>query len=149
MISAVHFQRVGNWFYKKKVPLIPKMIDYLIRLVFACWFPHSVNVGKNLILGYGGLAIVIHGNVKIGDNVHIDQCVTIGGNGRVLGVPIIGSKVYIGSGAKILGPIKVGDGSVIAANAVVINDIPPYSVVAGVPCRVVKREIEIDSYIIR
>ena len=45
----------------------------------------------------------------------------------------------IGAGAKVLGPFKVGDNSKIAANAVVLREIPPDCTCVGVPARVVKR----------
>ncbi len=51
----------------------------------------------------------------------------------------IGDDVWIGCGAIILSGVKIGQGSVVAAGAVVIKDVPPYSVVWGVPARVLKR----------
>jgi serine acetyltransferase len=46
--------------------------------------------------------------------------------------------VTIGAGACVLGPIRVGDRAVVAANAVVLHDVPPDSLVAGVPARVIR-----------
>lgn len=147
MISAVDFYRASRWLSEKGVPVLPRAIDYLSRLIFACWLPHTASIGREVVLGYGGLGIVIHSDACIGDGVHIDQGVTIGGNGTVFGVPRIGSNVYIGAGAKILGPINVGDGSVIGANAVVVRDVPARSVVVGVPAKVVRENIDIDQYL--
>lgn len=45
----------------------------------------------------------------------------------------------IGAGAVILGGIIIGSHSIIGANAVVVDDVPPYSVVAGVPAKVIRR----------
>ena len=114
-------------------------------MVFACWFPHTIKAGQGLVLGYGGLAIVVHADAVIGSNVHIDQCVTIGGNGITHGVPVIKDNVYIGAGAKILGPIVVGEGSIIGANAVVTKSIPPKSLAVGVPARVIESDININE----
>ena len=100
-----------------------------------------------MILGYGGLGVVIHSDAVIGDNVHIDQGVTIGGNGTVSGVPRIESNVYIGAGAKLLGPIKIGEGSVVGANAVVLRDIPPRSLVVGVPAKIIRSDIDIETFL--
>ncbi|HEU5202168.1 MAG TPA: GNAT family N-acetyltransferase, partial [Nitrospira sp.] len=50
------------------------------------------------------------------------------------------------AGAKLLGPISIGQESVIGANAVVLDDVPPNSVMAGMPARVVRRDIDIHDY---
>lgn len=54
------------------------------------------------------------------------------------GPVIIGKNVWIGDKATILPNVRIGDGAVIAANAVVTKDVPPYSVAAGCPAKVVK-----------
>lgn len=51
----------------------------------------------------------------------------------------VGNDVYIGAGVTIIGPVKIGDGSVIAANATVIHDVEPYSIVAGIPAKVIRK----------
>lgn len=90
MLNSYHFYRLANFLYLKKVPIIPKLIDYFIRLIFSCWLPHTTKIGKGLKLGYGGLGVVVHSNCVIGEDVHIDQGVTIGGNATEFGVPTIG-----------------------------------------------------------
>jgi CelD/BcsL family acetyltransferase involved in cellulose biosynthesis len=61
-------------------------------------------------------------------------------------VPVIGDRCVIGAGAKLLGPISVGEASVVGANAVVLDDVPPNSVVVGVPAQVVRQGIDIHDY---
>jgi len=55
---------------------------------------------------------------------------------------VIGNDVWIGHGATILSGVKIGNGAVIAAQAVVSKDVPPYSIVAGNPARIVKKRFE-------
>lgn len=147
MLNVVNWYRVARWLHLRGIRWVPTLIDYLVRLVFACWLPHTARVGKNLVLGYGGLGVVIHSDAVIGDNVHIDQGVTVGGSGTRYGVPKIEQGVYIGAGAKILGPVTVGECSVIGANAVVITDIPARSVAVGVPSRLIKTDIDPSGYL--
>ncbi|MEG2222585.1 MAG: DapH/DapD/GlmU-related protein, partial [Oscillospiraceae bacterium] len=65
--------------------------------------------------------------------------VTLGGTGKDKGKrhPTIGNNVMIGSGAKVLGPFRVGDGARIAANAVVLTEVPAGSTAVGVPAHIV------------
>ena len=138
--------RVAFFFYKCKIPVVPKLICYFIRLLFGCQIGIGAKLGKNVSLGYGGLGIVIHGRTIIGENVRIGAGVTIGGRSKHFKVPIIGNRCVIGTGAKILGPIIVGDEAVVGANAVVINDVHSRCVVAGIPARVIKSDIDISKY---
>ena len=86
--------------------------------------------------------VVINGSVTGGDSVFVEHQVTVGAERRQS--PRIGSHVFIGAGAKILGPITLGDHSRVGANAVVLDDVAPYTTVAGIPARVVKRRSPAD-----
>ena len=101
----------------------------------------AAQIGKNVFIDHG-MGVVIGETAVVGDNCTIYQGVTLGGTGKDKGKrhPTIGNNVTIGSGAKILGPFTVGDNSKVAANAVVLNEIPPNSTCVGVPAHVVKRE---------
>ena len=86
---------------------------------------------------------------EIGDNVTIYHNVTLGGSSPSIDSerqrhekrhPTIGNDVVIGSGAQIIGPIKVGNNSRIAANAVVVKDVPENATMVGIPARAVKLE---------
>ena len=86
------------------------------------------------------MGIVIGETAEVGDDVLLYQGVTLGGTGKDQGKrhPTIGNNVMVGSGAKVLGPFKVGDNSRIAANAVVLKEVPPNSTAVGVPARIVR-----------
>jgi serine O-acetyltransferase len=147
VISAIKVYRISRWLYEHRVPFLPRMLDYLSRFLFACWIPHRARIGRGVVVGYGGLAIVIHDDCVIGDHSEIDQGVTIGGNAREPGVATIGSHVYIGAGAKILGPVQIGDGSIIGANSVVTRDIPGGCVAVGAPAKVVRQGVDPADYL--
>lgn len=99
----------------------------------------SARIGKGVFIDHG-MGVVIGETAVVGDFCTIYQGVTLGGTGKDKGKrhPTIGNNVMIGCGAKVLGPFKVGDNSKIAANAVVLSEIPPDSTCVGVPAHIVK-----------
>jgi serine O-acetyltransferase len=111
-----------------------------MRFAFTTSIPYTATIGRNSYFNNWGMGIVIHRRVVIGENCRIGHGVTIGGRSDHYEVPVIGNDVLIGVGATILGPVRVGDHATVGANAVVIEDVPPYAVVAGVPARVIKYE---------
>lgn len=137
-MRIIYFYKLGNFFYKKKIPLLPKIFDLLTRIFCNSVVYSSTKIGRNCNFAYGGIAVVVHPKAIIGNNVTISQCVTIGGRSGHKDLPTIGNDVYIGAGAKVLGPIKIGNNVIIGANAVVISNIPDNSVVAGVPAKIIR-----------
>lgn len=101
----------------------------------------GAKIGKNLFIDHG-TGVVIGETTEIGDNCTIYQGVTLGGTGKETGKrhPTLGNNVMVGAGARVLGPFKVGDNSKIAANAVVLSEVPPNCTAVGVPARIVKRD---------
>ena len=95
------------------------------------------------------MGIVIGETAEIGDDCLLYQGVTLGGTGKETGKrhPTIGSGVLVGSGAKVLGPFRVGDNSRVAANSVVLQEIPPDSTAVGAPARVVRQKGERINYV--
>ena len=100
----------------------------------------GAKIGKGLFIDHGS-GVVIGETAEIGDNCTLYQGVTLGGTGKDVGKrhPTLGNNVMIGAGAKVLGPFKIGDNSKIAANAVVLSEVPPDSTAVGIPAKVVKR----------
>lgn len=98
-------------------------------------------IGENFFIDHG-TGVVIGETTEIGDNCTVYQGVTLGGTGKEVGKrhPTLGNNVMVGAGARVLGPFKVGDNSKIAANAVVLSEVPPNCTAVGVPARIVKRD---------
>jgi serine O-acetyltransferase len=138
--------RVGNWLYRKKVPLLPVVVNGLVRIVHNCAIYSQTEIGDGTIFGYGGIGVVIHKRARIGRNCVIGTNVTVGGRSKSKNVPVIGDDVYIATGAKILGDITIGNNCVVGANAVVISDVPSNSVVVGIPAKVIKVGIQMSDY---
>jgi serine O-acetyltransferase len=139
--------RFGRWRYKARPMIVRKALSALYRVLYKITqvltgieLPCEVPVGKNFIIDHFG-GIIISGYARFGDNCRIRDGVVIGLRrvGEKAG-PTIGNNVDIGSGAKILGPIRIGDNVLIGANAVVLCDVPDFSIAVGVPAVVRSRE---------
>ena len=110
---------------------------FLILITSGIRLYRETKIGKDFHLIHSG-NISIHPDVVIGDRCGIQQDVTIGSNMKRPGVPTLGNDVYIGVGAKILGDITIGDGAVVAANSLVIADVPEKATAIGVPARIMR-----------
>jgi serine O-acetyltransferase len=95
---------------------------------------------------HSGIGVVINGASVIEAGCEIGVGVVLGGRAPLAGAPYLEKNVIVHAGAKLIGPIRVGRGSVIAANAVVLTDVPPGSLVAGVPGVIKRTGLETESY---
>ena len=141
MCKVYALYKCGNTLYRWNVPLLPRVIHLFMRFVFTTSVPFKATIGRNTSFNNWGMGVVVHRRSVIGENCEISQHVTIGGRGGHYEVPVIGNDVFIGDGAKVLGPIKVGNGAIIGANAVVLHDVPPHAMVAGIPARIIKENV--------
>jgi serine O-acetyltransferase len=133
-VHAVLAHRVAHALLAAHVPLLPRAIAGLARLLTGIEIHPAARIGEGLFIDHG-MGVVIGETAEIGDDVTLYQGVTLGGTGFACGKrhPTVEDNVTIGSGAKLLGPITVGHGSKIGANSVVIHDVPPNSTVVGNP----------------
>ena len=145
-IKAVFLHRVANFFHIAGFHLLARIISQLSRFFTGIEIHPGAKIGTNLFIDHG-MGVVIGETSEIGNNVTIYHAVTLGGISPSINSesqrnekrhPTIGNDVVIGSGAQIIGPIKVGNGSRIAANAVVVNDVPEGATMVGVPAKVIK-----------
>ncbi len=145
-VKAVVFHRISNFFHLAGFYLIAKIISQLNRFFTGIEIHPGAKIGDNLFIDHG-MGVVIGETSEIGKNVTIYHAVTLGGASPSIDSekqrnekrhPTIGDNVVIGSGAQIIGPVKVGAGSRIAANAVVVNDVPDNVTMVGVPAKIVK-----------
>ncbi|NHJ03864.1 MAG: serine O-acetyltransferase [Candidatus Heimdallarchaeota archaeon] len=137
-IQAVLLYRVAHFLWKAGLPFVPRYISNIAHQLTGIDIHPGAKIGSDFFIDHG-TGVVIGETAEIGDNVLIFQGVTLGGVSleRKKRHPTIGNNVVIGAGAKILGPITIGDNVKIGSNSVVIKDVPPNSVVVGVPGRVV------------
>lgn len=139
-LKAVRSYRRAHWFYKHKMFTIARIISQRSRHKTGIEIHPGAKIGKGLFIDHG-MGVVIGETTIIGDNCLLYQGVTLGGTGKDKGKrhPTLGNNVMVGAGAKVLGPIEIGDNVKVAANAVVLKDIPKNCTAVGVPARVAVR----------
>jgi len=101
----------------------------------------AARIGPGLFIDHG-MGVVIGETAEVGENVTLLQGVTLGGTSlkREKRHPTLGDNVVVGAGAKVIGAFRIGDNSRIGAGSVVVREVPPNSVVVGVPGRVTYKD---------
>lgn len=138
--KAVLYYRISSWCYRNKLKYLSYYLRNLAKKRYGVDLSPMACIGPGLRL-FHSLGTVIGNNVVIGLYCTVYQQVTIGTSSvqmNKVAYPRIGNHVIIYAGAKILGDIHIGDHSVVAANAVVITNVKPYSIVGGIPAKVLK-----------
>ena len=147
-VKAVFFHKFAHLFHVAGFDLIARIISQTIRFFTGIEIHPGAKIGKNLFIDHG-MGVVIGETSEIGDNVTIYHAVTLGGSSPSIDSerqrhekrhPTIGNDVVIGSGAQVIGPVNIGNGARIAANAVVVKDVPENATMVGIPAKAVKLE---------
>ena len=138
-VHALIAHRIAHGLYLREHYFSARAISQLSRAITGIEIHPGATIGKGLMIDHG-MGVVIGETAEIGDNCTIYQGVTLGGTGKDVGKrhPTLGNNVLVGSGAKVLGPFTVGDNAKIAANAVVLKEVPPNSTAVGIPAKIVK-----------
>ncbi len=140
-VHALAAHRIAHRLHKKGHTFSARAISQTARFITGIEIHPAATIGKGLMIDHG-MGVVIGETAEIGDNCTIYQGVTLGGTGKDVGKrhPTLGNNVMVGAGAKVLGPFKIGDNTKIAANAVVLEEIPENCTAVGIPAKIVKRE---------
>jgi len=146
-LHAIFFHRIAHFLYERHIPVIPRLISQFARLITGGIEIHpGARIGRRFFIDHGS-GVVIGETTEIGDNVMLYHQVTLGatgwwkrsGDGRVKRHPTIEDNVTIGVGASILGPVTIGRNSRIGAMALVMESVPPDSVVVAKPAELLQK----------
>ena len=138
-VHATIYHRIAHFFHKRHMPFVARCVSQWSRFWTGIEIHPGATIGRRLVIDHG-MGIVIGETAEIGDDCLIYHGVTLGGTGKDQGKrhPTIGNNVLISTGAKVLGPFKVGDGARIAANAVVLTEVPENATAVGIPAQIVR-----------
>ncbi|MEA5116453.1 MAG: serine O-acetyltransferase [Propionicimonas sp.] len=133
---ALQSYRIAHYYWLQGRTAMALYLQSRISEAFAVDIHPGARIGKGIMFDHA-TSVVIGETAVVEDDFSMLHEVTLGGTGKVGGDrhPKIGRGVMIGAGAKVLGNIRVGEGARIGAGSVVLEDVPPYTTVAGVPAR--------------
>src|SRR6266852_4840297 len=142
-VHAIWLHRPAHWLWRRGWFVPARFLSNVGRFLTGIEIHPAAHLGPGLFIDHG-MGIVIGETAEVGENVTLLQGVTLGGTSlkREKRHPTLGDNVTVGAGAKILGGFTIGSGSRIGAGSVVVREVPPNSVVVGVPGRVTFRDGE-------
>ena len=140
---ALWFHRIAHGLWRRRLLWPGRFVSHLGRTLTGIEIHPGARIGPGLFIDHG-MGVVIGETAEVGADVTLYHGVTLGGTRWTKGKrhPTLEDDVVVGAGAKILGPIRIGARTRVGANAVVVRDVPPDSVVVGVPGRVTHRRGE-------
>ena len=140
-LHSVVWYRVAHWYWTHNLKLLARLTSQIARFLTGIEIHPGATIGKGFFIDHG-MGVVIGETAEIGDNCLLYHGVTLGGVSleKKKRHPTLGNNVVVGTGAKVLGAITLADNVKVGANAVVLKDVPPNSVVVGNPGRVVIRD---------
>jgi serine O-acetyltransferase len=152
-VHALAFHRVAHRLWNAGWFSSARFLSHVSRFFTGIEIHPAAKLGPGLFIDHG-MGVVIGETSEVGRNVTIYQGVSLAGTSlkREKRHPTLGDNVVVGAGAKIIGGFKIGDNSRIGAGSVVVREVPPNSVVVGVPGRVtykdgqrIAEEIDLDQ----
>lgn len=150
-MQVLALYRVSHALWKRRVPLLPLLLTRLCQHLYAVDIAFEAELGPGIVIVHG-FGLVIGNQTRIAGQCILFHGVTFGDRGSEWvgatvpdGHPVVESGCMFGAGAKVLGPLRIGTNCVVGANAVVLKDVPPNSIVAGVPGRVVGQRPPMDA----
>ena len=140
-VHALAFHRVAHRLWRAGWTTSARWVSHVSRFFTGIEIHPAARLGHGLFIDHG-MGVVIGETAELGENVTLLQGVTLGGTSlkREKRHPTLGDNVVVGAGAKVIGGFQIGEGSRIGAGSVVVREVPPNSVVVGVPGRVTYRD---------
>jgi serine O-acetyltransferase len=140
---ALQSYRIAHYYWTQGRMPLARFLQSRMSEVFGVDIHPAARIGCGLLVDHA-TGLVIGETAVVENDVSMLHEVTLGGTGKETGDrhPKVRRGVLIGAGAKLLGNIEIGEGAKIGAGAVVLENVPPHTTVAGVPARQVGRPRE-------
>lgn len=137
MPNAIFFYRIERWLFLHHVPLLPKLIQLLIFLLYNSKITADTKIGKGTFFVCKGVSCVLHPKSEIGDNTRLGIHLVIVGQSPYYHCCKIGNNCWIGPNVTIQGPVIIDDGAIVAPGSVVNKSVTRDAIVAGIPAKII------------
>jgi serine O-acetyltransferase len=146
-IHALIVHRVAHRLYLRRARTAARLLSLLARFVSGIDIHPGARIGRRLLIDHGA-GVVVGETAVIGDDVTLYHQVTLGALGWWTDVrrppgskrhPTLEDGVVVGANASILGPVTVGRRSLVGAHSLVLDSVPPDSIVRAAPSTIVQR----------
>ncbi len=140
-VHALALHRLAHRLWGTGWYVSARLVSHLSRFLTGIEIHPAARLGEGVFIDHG-MGVVIGETAEVAENVTLYQGVTLGGTSlkREKRHPTLERDVVVGTGAAVMGAITVGEGTRIGAGSVVVRDVPPNSVVVGVPGKVISRD---------
>jgi serine O-acetyltransferase len=140
-VHALAFHRLAHRLWTAGWCVTARFVSHVSRFLTGIEIHPGARIGSGVFIDHG-MGLVIGETAEVGDDVTLYQGVTLGGSSlkREKRHPTLDRDVVVGTGAAVIGAIRVGEGARIGAGSVVVTEVPPNSVVVGVPGKVIYRD---------
>lgn len=137
MFNLISIYRIQRWFYRHRIPVIPKLIQLLIFLIYNSKITGDSIIGKGSYFVCKGISVVLIPGTKIGNNCVLGLRFSTVRKFPYKDVPQIGNNVWCGPNCVIAGPVIIEDDVIIAGNSFVDKSVPKGAIVAGTPAKII------------
>lgn len=143
-MNAIRLYRVLRWLYTKRIPILPKLVQLLIFLIYNSKITGDTIIGKGTYFVCNGISTVLIPGCTIGDNCVLGLRFSTVRKFPYKEVPRIGNNVWIGPNVIVAGPVIIEDDVIIAGNSFVDKSVPKGCIVAGTPAKIIGYTKDLD-----
>lgn len=147
-MDIIRFYRIQRWLYTHRVPLLPKVIQFLMFLFFNSKITADTEIGEGTYFVCRGISVVLIPGTRIGKNCVLGLRFSAVRKFPYKEVPQLGNNVWCGPNVVIAGPVIIEDNVIIAANSFVDKSVPSGAIIGGTPAKIIGwvKDLDYDIY---
>lgn len=145
-MNAIRLYRVMRWLYTHKIPVLPKLVQLLIFLMYNSKVTGDTEIGRGTYFVCNGISTVLIPGTVIGENCVLGLRFSTVRQFPYKEEPRLGNNVWIGPNVIVAGPVIIEDDVIIVGNSYVTKSVPKGAIVSGNPAKIVgwRKDLKYD-----